>query len=120
MLVAWPTLLSVWADKIASPLLDRYLARVGYSGQKSKEPLPPGRQDNMFAFVPGDHGAHGRFDDKARTQSVELWMSMHRKEISVGALALAAIGAGIDRKSTRLNSSHYCASSMPSSALKKK
>src|SRR3546814_10597481 len=26
------------------------------------------------------------------------------------------IGVGIDRKSTRLNSSHYCASRMPSSA----
>src|SRR3546814_19561212 len=93
MLVAWPTLLSVWADKIASPLLDRYLARVGYSGQKSKEPLPPGRQDNMFAFVPGDHGAHGRLDAKARTHSVELWMSMPRKESSDGDVAPDANGA---------------------------
>lgn len=95
ILVGGPTLQSIWADKIASPLLDRYLARVGYSGQKSAEPLPPGRQDNMFAPVPGDHGAHGRFDDKARSRSAELWMSMHRKEIGLGALGLAAMGAGM-------------------------
>src|SRR3546814_10899764 len=30
------------------------------------------------------------------------------------------ITGGLDRKSTRLNSSHYCASRMPSSACKKK
>src|SRR3546814_5824487 len=41
--------------------------------------------------------------------------------VSAGTL-LAAIGLGnvADRKSTRLNSSHYCASRIPSSAVKKK
>src|SRR3546814_7252485 len=32
----------------------------------------------------------------------------------------ADLHSGLDRKSTRLNSSHYCASRMPSSACKKK
>src|SRR3546814_4914271 len=31
-------------------------------------------------------------------------------------LALFVLASGVDRKSTRLNSSHYCASRMPSSA----
>src|SRR3546814_6409446 len=47
--------------------------------------------------------------------------------INAGALVsplitgwLASVIPDTDRKSTRLNSSHYCASRMPSSAIKKK
>jgi hypothetical protein len=31
------------------------------------EPAQADRADNLFAPVPGDFGAHGRFDDRARS-----------------------------------------------------
>lgn len=84
---------TIWADRLASALIDRILARFGYSRQYSDRPIGLDRQDNLFEPVPGDHGAHGRFDARARSYSPELWLSMHRKEIGLGALALGAVGA---------------------------
>lgn len=84
---------TAWADRIASALIDRVLGRFGYFRQQGDRPIDPHRQDNLFEPVPGDHGAHGRFDARARSYSPELWLSMHRKEIGLGALALGAVGA---------------------------
>src|SRR3546814_6523834 len=41
-------------------------------------------------------------------------------EMPIASLTLTDTGAEADRKRTRLNSSHYCASRQPSSALQKK
>jgi hypothetical protein len=90
MLVAWPTVKAVIAEKIVPGLADWYLGKVGYARQQTREPARPGRRDNLFAAVPGDHGAHGRFDDRARGVSLQLWASLHRGAV---ALALAALGA---------------------------
>lgn len=89
VLVGMPALEAILGDKLASPLLDRILARIGISGQQRPQPLQPGRRDNMFEPVPGDHGAHGSFDDQAKSSSPHLWATMHRTE-----LALATIAAG--------------------------
>jgi NAD(P)-dependent dehydrogenase (short-subunit alcohol dehydrogenase family) len=58
---------TILADKLAPRLLDHYLARRGYDGQQTAEPAEP-RPDNLDAPLPGDHGAHGPFDDQARTR----------------------------------------------------
>ena len=86
--VGFPAVKAILGDKLMSPLLDRYLARTGYEGQQRDTPIPPGRPDNLFEPVPGDHGAHGAFDSKAHASSPQLWMTMNR-----GKLALAAAGA---------------------------
>ncbi|WP_431469838.1 SDR family oxidoreductase [Sphingosinithalassobacter sp. LHW66-3] len=91
--LGWPTWQAILGDQIASPLLDRYLARTGVSGQQSDEPVAPDRRNNLYAPVPGDHGAHGRFDANARTRSSQLWLTTHRGTVALGALA--AIGAGL-------------------------
>src|SRR5438552_9682917 len=36
--VGSPTVAAIWANKIASPILDRYLARTGYESQQTDEP----------------------------------------------------------------------------------
>jgi NAD(P)-dependent dehydrogenase (short-subunit alcohol dehydrogenase family) len=87
----WWALASVWADKLASPLVDRYLARTGFASQQAKEPIQPGRKDNLFEPAPGDPGAHGRFDKESHKQSRELWLTKHRSAVGT-ALALAAGG----------------------------
>lgn len=95
VLVGRASVQPVWADRIASALIDRVLGRFGYSRQRSDRLIDPDRPDNLFEPVPGDHGAHGRFDARARSYSPELWFSMYRKEIGLGALALGAVGAGL-------------------------
>ncbi|MCH5372478.1 MAG: SDR family oxidoreductase, partial [Planctomycetes bacterium] len=88
--LGWPTLEAVYGDYVASPLLDRYLAATAVSGQQADEPVSPDRQDNLYSPVPGDHGAHGRFDATARTLSSQFWLTRHRGPILAGAAALAA------------------------------
>ena len=78
LLVGAPTLKAVWLNKFIPGLLDRYLARFGYSSQESPVPVAPGRRDNLFEPVPGDFGAHGRFDAESRPASIELWLTTHR------------------------------------------
>lgn len=85
--VGWPTVKAVVGDKVAPGLLDRYLARFGYESQQTDEPVPDNRPDNLFEPVPGDHGAHGRFDERAKTFSTQFWISRHRRALA-GAAAL--------------------------------
>ncbi|HTS80290.1 MAG TPA: SDR family oxidoreductase [Myxococcaceae bacterium] len=88
--IAGSTWKAILSAKVAGPIGDRVLAREGYSGQQTDEPIDPDRPDNLDHYVPGDRGAHGPFDDLARGRSLELWARMHR-----GALAaLAALGLG--------------------------
>lgn len=90
--LGWPTLEAIWGDRLASPLLDRYLARTGVSGQQDKEPVSPDRKDNLYEPVPGDHGAHGRFDSSARSWTSQFWISKHRLALGAGTVAAAGLG----------------------------
>ncbi len=56
------TFKAILASRIAPWLLDRYLARFGYSSQLSSEPALKDAPDNLFKPIEGDYGAHGRFD----------------------------------------------------------
>jgi hypothetical protein len=89
--VGIPAVQAILGDKLASSLLDRYLAKVGISGQQADEPVSPDRQDNLFEPVAGDHGAHGRFDAQSRRFSPQLWATMNRNAL---AAAGAALGIG--------------------------
>jgi NAD(P)-dependent dehydrogenase (short-subunit alcohol dehydrogenase family) len=82
--------LSIWADKIFPGLLDRYLARTGVKAQQSEEPILPGRPDNLWAPVPGDFAARGRFSDRARPHSASLWLTMNRPWLLLAGLLAAA------------------------------
>jgi NAD(P)-dependent dehydrogenase (short-subunit alcohol dehydrogenase family) len=95
--VGGPTVKAILANKIAPGLLDRYLAQNGYSGQLSSEPADPAAPDNLFEPVPGDRGAHGRFDSRAMSHSGALWLSMHRGSLLAGVavLGLALVTAAL-------------------------
>ena len=45
---------AIVGNKLFPGLLDRYLAKNGYSGQLTQEPTEPGQPDNLFDPVPGD------------------------------------------------------------------
>jgi NAD(P)-dependent dehydrogenase (short-subunit alcohol dehydrogenase family) len=76
-LVGATTVLTVTANKIIPGLLDRYLARTGYKSQQTEQPNDPNAPANLWEPVDdaegGDHGAHGRFDRKAKSRSLLLW-----------------------------------------------
>ncbi len=90
--VGAPALQAIVGDKLASGLLDRYLAGAAVEAQYDQAPAGPEQPDNLFQPVPGDHGAHGRFSARARTRSPQLWASRHRGWLA-GALALGAATA---------------------------
>jgi NADP-dependent 3-hydroxy acid dehydrogenase YdfG len=92
MIIGGPALQAVVGQKVIPGLLDRYLASKAYSGQQADLPYDPNRPDNLFATVPGDHGAHGPFTDRANGRSLQLWLRM-RPALAAG-LAGAALAAG--------------------------
>jgi NAD(P)-dependent dehydrogenase (short-subunit alcohol dehydrogenase family) len=85
--VGTSTVSAIWGNRVAPALLDRYLARTGYRAQQTSQPEQSHRPDNLWSPLPGDHGAHGEFDSRARSHSPQLWLAEHR--------GLALLGAGI-------------------------
>jgi len=89
--VGLSTSLVIGLNKVFPGLGDLYLGKTGYESQQYDGAVSPDRQDNLWAPVPGDHGAHGEFDSRAYSWSPQLWLTKNR--IWVGALAgLAAAG----------------------------
>lgn len=82
--VGLPAAKAILGNRLAAGLLDRLLASKAYSGQHTDEPLPAAREDNLYSPVPGDHGAHGRFDARSKPRSAQLWLSMHRGALAAG------------------------------------
>jgi hypothetical protein len=87
-----PTEKAIWADRFIPRLLDHYLGRSGFSSQQTSEPEDPNRPNNLWETVPGDYGAHGRFDDRAQGSSAQLWATLHRVQLAMGASAAAVAG----------------------------
>jgi short-subunit dehydrogenase len=114
--VGGSTLAAILANKIAPGLLDRYLASHGYSSQLTNQPENPNAPDNLFTPVGGDHGAHGRFDARAKPHSAELWASRHRGLLVAGAvgvvglIAAAMVGRRGERRTLRASAPPLLAS----------
>jgi NAD(P)-dependent dehydrogenase (short-subunit alcohol dehydrogenase family) len=89
MWVGWPTVGAILGNRVAPALLDRYLAANGVDAQQTDEPEDPDRPDNLWEPLGGDHGAQGRFGDRASEHSPQLWTSMHRRGVTLGALLAA-------------------------------
>lgn len=89
--VGFSTIKTIIGNKLIPSYLDHYLAKTGYKGQQTNEPVSPDRQNNLWQPVPGDHGAHGSFDASATDHSIETWIANHRK-ISLGIAGGLAMG----------------------------
>jgi NAD(P)-dependent dehydrogenase (short-subunit alcohol dehydrogenase family) len=91
--LAWPAVKAIMAEKVAPGVADHYLAAKGYDSQQTDQPIGLDRLDNLYDPVPGDHGAHGSFDARAKSFSIEWWLSKHRGALlAASGLALAASG----------------------------
>jgi NAD(P)-dependent dehydrogenase (short-subunit alcohol dehydrogenase family) len=89
--VGGSTMGTLIANAVAPGLLDRYLARTGFSSQQVDRPLPPDDPTNLWEPADGttgrDYTAHGSFDARSTDRSAQLWASQHH-----GTLAAAAGG----------------------------
>src|SRR5438270_6844926 len=87
--VAWPSWKAIVANKFIPGLIDRLLARTGYDSQQYDGPEDQHRPDNLFEPVPGDHGAHGDFDSRAKSSSAQWWINQRLRVIALVIVALA-------------------------------
>ena len=108
--VAWVTTKAVVGNNLVPWYADRRLSEMGYDAQQTAEPEDPSRPDNLWEPLPGDHGAHGRFDERAAAESLHLRLNMNREVVFaaaalVGAAVLFAFGrTGRERKRVRKDS----------------
>jgi NAD(P)-dependent dehydrogenase (short-subunit alcohol dehydrogenase family) len=93
LLFGWPTIISTSVNKVAPGLLDKYLAKSAVEGQQTNQPAEPDRTDNLFNPIPGDHGAHGEFDESAKQRSLSLQLMTQpllAQALTCGVFAAAA------------------------------
>lgn len=97
--VGFPTVKAIMANRIAPGFADKYLAKTGYTGQRTAAVKSPDAPSNLFGPVPGHQGARGDFSKEARSTSWEMFGTEHRYAV----LALGAIGLyGLHRMAKRL------------------
>jgi hypothetical protein len=85
-------------NAVAPGLLDRYLAKTGFSSQQTSRDRPADQPVNLWEPADGpdghDYGAHGAFDDQARGVSRQLWASHHHGLLAAGGIGLVAAAVG--------------------------
>jgi short-subunit dehydrogenase len=95
--LAAPALGAILGQKVVPELMDRYVVGA-WEDQMIDEPRDEQRPDNLFAPVPGDHGAHGPFVEESRESSPVWWLDRNRGWVvaataGIGAAVVAVAGA---------------------------
>ena len=99
--VGWPAVEAILGNRVMPGVLDRMLADTAYEGQLSDQPLRPHRGDNLYQALPGDHGARGRFSERARAHSWQFRLSRHAAPVlgaSAAAVLLGAVAIGLSAR----------------------
>jgi NAD(P)-dependent dehydrogenase (short-subunit alcohol dehydrogenase family) len=93
--VGGSTAATLLANAVVPGVLDRYLARTGFSGQQTDQPSDPDQPVNLWAPVDteDDHGAHGTFDDRSHDRSPQWWATTHRTAVLAAGALTAAVAA---------------------------
>jgi hypothetical protein len=93
--VGSPTVAAIVAQKFVPGLLDRYLGRTGYKSQQIQgEPRDPNAPNDLYHYVPGVHSARGKFDDRSKRTSAEVFLTLHKNWV-MAAAAVALAGGGL-------------------------
>ncbi|QNI31944.1 SDR family oxidoreductase [Alloacidobacterium dinghuense] len=94
--VGTPTVMAIVGQKFFPGLLDIYLGRTGYKSQQiPNEPKDPNAPNNLYDYVPGKHSARGKFADRSSETSAEIFLSLNRGIVALGATALVAAIGGV-------------------------
>ena len=86
-----PTWKTMIGNRLVPGYVDRSLAELGYDSQQYDGPVEPDRKNNLWEPVPGDHGAHGDFDQRATNFSPQFWAMTHRNRLGAAVGGLAAL-----------------------------
>ena len=78
-------------NAVAPGFGDWYLAKTAYDSQMTDEPEDRGRPNDLFDPLPGDRGAHGRFDRRSHATSEQWWVAKNRDWLSIAGLGLAGL-----------------------------
>ena len=97
--IGWGAQKLLWGQKLSPRAGDLVLLRNGWKAQNTGQPKSSESPDNLFDVLPGDPGAHGRFDDESRGSTAWTWLRLHRAVVG-GGLALATMGL-LGRRSGR-------------------
>jgi NAD(P)-dependent dehydrogenase (short-subunit alcohol dehydrogenase family) len=89
--ISWGAQKLLWGQKLSPRAGDLILLRNGWKGQHTDELKPTDSPDNLFEAMPGDPGAHGRFDDRSRGTTAWTWLRLHRGRVGA-ALGLGTMG----------------------------
>ncbi len=99
--VGYSTVEAIIGQMFIPGLLDRYLGDMGYKAQQTGERDDPERPNNLWNYVPGEHSAHGPFDERARSFSPQVFVDRYRWWFLGAGAALAAAGVvAYSRKSS--------------------
>lgn len=90
--VGGPTVLAIEGTKVAPGIGDRYLAETAFDAQMTPDPLPAGREDNLFTPASGDYAAHGRFRTGGNGVNRSAWVSAAPSRM---VLAAGVVGLGM-------------------------
>ena len=98
MWIGWSATKAIIGQRLVPGFLDRYLAKRAWESQETDD-VPSGHplkhdSDNVDAPLPGDRGAHGVFDARARRSSTKFWARTHPGLLAVAGLSVAALLAG--------------------------
>src|ERR671935_916114 len=94
--IGWGAQKLLWGQKLSPRAGDLMLLRMGWKSQHTEEPKPVDSPDNLFEPLPGDPGAHGRFDEQARDST--LWTSLRLRRWLVGGAVAAAGMAALSQR----------------------
>jgi len=93
--VTWASQKLLWGQKLSPRAGDLVLLRTGWRDQTTGEPKPVDSPDNLFETIPGDPGAHGLFDNRAKGSSAwtdaRLRLGKAGGIVALAAPALAAL-----------------------------
>jgi hypothetical protein len=68
--LSWGAQKLLWGQKMSPSAGDWVLRRNGWKSQHTGERKPVDSPDILFDTLPGDPGAHGRFDSRARGSTI--------------------------------------------------
>lgn len=91
--VGTPTVKAILGNRLIPRRLDRVLAQKAWGAQFTDEPVDPDRETNLWDPVDDeeDYGARGRFDERARSRSYQLWATTNRRWLAILAAGVALL-----------------------------
>ncbi len=95
--VGGSTVATIIGNRLAPWAADRYLAATNVNAQQTDRAVSPERRDYLFEPIAEDRGAHGPFDDEAKSRSVQLWLN-RRRRFALCTAALAATSVLLHRR----------------------